>query len=228
MAQEAPEQNGTSRSALDAQYFIDDGGGVIGPVLGAKLKELIENGVVARRSNLNRVGAPNWTPILETEPFGRFFPAESGAAPAPYRFAGVWIRLAAYAIDELFSLAALFVVANIAVSLSAALFGFEATKAYLTEHEVVGDVIGLAVVLTYQGFFMSGAWQATPGKRICGLYVVRTDGARIDAAIAVLRYLCYFLSFLPLGAGFAMIFWTKERKALHDVICGTRVVYGRL
>jgi len=228
MAPEAPEQDGTSRSALEAQYFVDDGGGVIGPVLGTKLKELIENGVVARRSNVNRVGAPNWTPVLQTAPFGGFFPAELRPAPPERRFASAWIRLAAYVIDELFCLAALFVVAHILVSLSAALFGFEATKAYLVDHEVVGDVIGLVVVLAYQGFFMAGAWQATPGKRLCGLYVIRTDGARIDVAIAVLRYLCYFLSFLPFGAGFAMIFWTNERKALHDVLCGTRVVHGRL
>lgn len=229
MAEGAPEQAATSRSELEELYFVDDGRGAIGPILGEKLKELIENGAVSRRSSLNRVGAPNWTPILETEPFGRFFPPERrGAAPARYQFAGFWIRLAAYAIDELLCLAAVFVVANVVVSISAALVGFETTKAYLAGHEIVGDVIGLCIVLAYQGFFVSGAWQATPGKRICGLYVIRTDGARIDAAIAVLRYLCYFLSILPLGAGFAMIFWTHEHKALHDVVCATRVVHGRL
>jgi uncharacterized RDD family membrane protein YckC len=28
--------------------------------------------------------------------------------------------------------------------------------------------------------------------------------------------------------GFFMIGWTQEKKGLHDMICGTRVVYGKL
>jgi uncharacterized RDD family membrane protein YckC len=228
MAQEATDRDEISRSALEAQYFVDDGRGVIGPVLGVKLKELIENRAVARTSHVNRVGTPNWTPVLESAPFNQFFPTDLPAAAPAYQFAGFWIRLAAYAVDETLCLAAFLVVKLIVVLAGAALFGFEATKEYLIAHEAVDNVIALFVVLIYQGLFVSGAWQATPGKRLCGLYVIRSDGARLTAAVAVLRYLCYFLSFLPLGAGFVMIFWMRERKALHDVICGTRVVHGRL
>jgi uncharacterized RDD family membrane protein YckC len=228
MAQEATDRDEIFRSALEAQYFVDDGRGAIGPVLGEKLKELIEHRAVARTSRVNRVGTPSWTPILESEPFKRFFPTDPPTAAPAYRFAGFWIRLAAYAVDETLCLAAFLGVQLIVVLAGAAVFGFEATEQYLMAHEALDDVIGLFIVLAYQGFFLSGAWQATPGKRLCGLYVIRSDGTRLTAAIAALRYLCYFLSFLPLGAGFVMMFWTKEHKALHDIICGTRVVQGRL
>ena len=89
-------------------------------------------------------------------------------------------------------------------------------------------VIEFVPIIAYYAYFSAGPWQATPGKRICGIYVIRTNGARLDAPFGALRYLTYFLSALPLGLGFLMPLWTKERKALHDIICGTRVVYGRL
>ncbi len=37
--------------------------------------------------------------------------------------------------------------------------------------------------------------------------------------------LCYPLSALLLGLGFAIALVTPQRRALHDLIAGTRVVY---
>jgi len=212
--------------ALARQYFYDDGGGAIGPVLGGKLVELIENGVVARHARLNLVGAPGWVSILAVEPFASRFPAAPAEPPtAPrYAFASFWIRLGAYAIDQGFCLVATFVVANLLLTIAAAIWGFEASRDYVLDHSSVANAVGLLTVLLYQGYFLAGPWQATPGKRILGVYVIRADGARVDAAIAVLRYLC-FMILAPVG--FLTIFWSKERKALHDMVCGTRVVYGR-
>jgi hypothetical protein len=30
------------------------------------------------------------------------------------------------------------------------------------------------------------------------------------------------------GVGFLMIDWRKETKGLHDMVCATRAIYGRL
>jgi uncharacterized RDD family membrane protein YckC len=36
------------------------------------------------------------------------------------------------------------------------------------------------------------------------------------------------LSALPLGIGFFMIGWTDQKKGLHDIVCDTRVIHGKL
>ncbi|HYA79464.1 MAG TPA: RDD family protein [Methylocystis sp.] len=228
MSDEASDSRGAASAepALARQYFYDDGGGAIGPILGGKLKELIENGVVARHAHLNLVGAPGWVPILSVEPFASCFPpapAHAHAAPQ-YAFASFWVRLGAYAIDQGFCLAATFVMAYLLLAVAAAVWGFEASRDYVLDHSFVANAVGLLTVLAYQAHFLAGPWQATPGKRILGIYVIRADGGRIDSAIAVLRYLCFMIS-APVG--FLTMFWTSERKALHDIVCGTRVVYGR-
>lgn len=227
--------------ALEQLYYLHDGIGAIGPVTGAKLKEMIEHGAVARSSNVNLVGAPSWTPIEQTG-FFAFFKADSAenrAAPAvsvplsrarstPPRFAGFWIRLAAYVIDYVFTIALVGVAGFIFAIAAVSLVGADRTEAFLNNNVIVVNLIVTVIALGYYGYFCGGRWQATPGKRICGIYIIRTDGKRLDAPFAILRYFAYLISSLPLLFGFLMIFWTDENKALHDMILGTRVVHGKL
>ena len=109
---------------LERLYYLHDGMGVIGPIKGLKLKEMIESGAVGRGSNLNLVGAPNWTPIMEFAPFPRVFksgeagpdygaPRRPAAAPGPGNFASFWIPLGAHIIDNVLTLLLLTVAALI-------------------------------------------------------------------------------------------------------------------
>jgi uncharacterized RDD family membrane protein YckC len=82
----------------------------------------------------------------------------------------------------------------------------------------------LVVLGVFYIFFLS-LWQATPGKMICGLRVIRADGGRVTALLVLGRLLSYFISALPLGLGFFMIGWDDQKMGLHDRICDTRVVY---
>jgi uncharacterized RDD family membrane protein YckC len=233
-----PGQNPPSPDdPLERLYYLHDGMGVIGPIKGFKLKEMIESGAVGRGSNVNLVGAPNWTPLMEFAPFPDFFKSgEVGpdygqprlaAAPGPRNFASFWIRLGAHIIDNVLTLLLLTVVALIFSMVIVAIYGAGAEEWALANSTAIG-IVEFVPIIAYYAYFSAGSWQATPGKRICGIYVIRTNGERLDAPFGALRYLTYFLSALPLGLGFLMPLWTKERKALHDIICGTRVVYGRL
>ncbi len=65
----------------------------------------------------------------------------------------------------------------------------------------------------------------TLGMAIVGLRVVRTDGVRIGGRRAVIGTLALPLSFLFFGLGFIGILVQRERRALHDLIAGTVVVY---
>jgi uncharacterized RDD family membrane protein YckC len=53
------------------------------------------------------------------------------------------------------------------------------------------------------------------------------DGSDASGRRAVVRTLAFPLSFLLLGLGFAGILLGGQRRALHDVIAGTAVIYSR-
>ena len=62
------------------------------------------------------------------------------------------------------------------------------------------------------------------GRRI--ELIVRDDGGDVDGRRAIVRTLAFPLSFLLLGLGFLGILLGDQRRALHDVIAGTAVVYA--
>jgi uncharacterized RDD family membrane protein YckC len=100
--------------------------------------------------------------------------------------------------------------------------------------------------LAYYVYFTSGSWQATPGKRIMGIHVIRLDGRKLLPRDALERFLAYvipslpmYTSLLPEGiaplivlwlslAWFTPILFTAERIGYHDRLCGTRVVAGKV
>jgi uncharacterized RDD family membrane protein YckC len=55
--------------------------------------------------------------------------------------------------------------------------------------------------------------------------VLRDDGGDVSGRKAALRALAFPLSFLLLGLGFLGIVLGDRRRALHDVIAGTTVIY---
>ena len=68
-------------------------------------------------------------------------------------------------------------------------------------------------------------YRATPGKMLMDCQVVDAstfDNLRIGQA--VLRYVGYFLSLLPLGLGFLWILWDKRKRGFHDLLAHTVVI----
>lgn len=66
----------------------------------------------------------------------------------------------------------------------------------------------------------------TLGMAILGLQVVRTSGEDVDGWHAVVRALALPLSFLLLWFGIVLIVLRRDRRALHDLIGDTAVVYA--
>jgi len=83
-----------------------------------------------------------------------------------------------------------------------------------------------AIVISaiYNILFIAGNWQATPGKRFCGIRVVNADGTRLTLAQSAIRHAVSGISTLLFGLGFLTVWFTREKTALHDMICQTRVV----
>ncbi|MCV6638184.1 RDD family protein [Candidatus Albibeggiatoa sp. nov. NOAA] len=66
---------------------------------------------------------------------------------------------------------------------------------------------------------------ATPGKIVADCEIVHaTTGKPITLGQAVLRYLAYLISALPLGLGFLWILWDKRKQGWHDKIANTVVI----
>jgi uncharacterized RDD family membrane protein YckC len=76
----------------------------------------------------------------------------------------------------------------------------------------------------YHLAFEAAPRQATPGQRALGLRVVDDECARIGHGRALLRHLAGALSWLTLNIGHALVLLRPDRRALHDLVAGTRMV----
>ena len=96
------------------------------------------------------------------------------------------------------------------------------------------DLLARAFSLAYRlvvpaAYFvlMQGTEGWTLGKRLVGACIVRATGAE-DAPIGYLCALCRLaalcLSGLLLGLGFVAVAVRRDKRALHDLIAGTRVI----
>jgi uncharacterized RDD family membrane protein YckC len=57
--------------------------------------------------------------------------------------------------------------------------------------------------------------------------VVRSDGESLGWGISVGRYFMYLVSSIILSIGCIMAGFDNEKRALHDRVCDTRVIYKR-
>jgi uncharacterized RDD family membrane protein YckC len=146
--------------------------------------------------------------------------------------AGFWVRLAALMVDGMILGVAQLVL--IYAPLMAFLYNTGAFTAPDPQMALaaVGPIVGLAqiaAILMYVVYFVAltaGKHQGTYGKRSMGIYVRNRDGSRVGYGHSVVRFVGYIISWIPLGLGFLMAAFQKNKRALHDLIAGTEVAYG--
>ncbi|MFD2615762.1 RDD family protein [Terrilactibacillus laevilacticus] len=137
----------------------------------------------------------------------------------PTQTAGFWIRLAANIIDGI-------IVMVIDYLLGAFIFG----KSYLERDsgigtvQIFGDVVSLLyfvlIPIVWSGYL--------PGKRLCGIRIVKLDGQKPTIGTMLLRYivggLVYTVSFgICLIISIFMVAFREDKRAIHDFIAGTYV-----
>jgi uncharacterized RDD family membrane protein YckC len=90
---------------------------------------------------------------------------------------------------------------------------------------VMGVWIGLWWAYFALGWGLAGA---TPGKWMAGVAIVDHRERRpIGISRALLRLVAYCVSSVTCGAGHLLILLRRDRRALHDILAGTRVVVRR-
>ena len=129
-------------------------------------------------------------------------------APRP---AGFWIRLVAFAIDLLVVMAA------------QALLGVIAARRWGMDLQGAVVFFTLIFAVLYPTILHTLAGQ-TVGKLIMGARVVATDGELLPPGAAFLRALAHWGSLtFTLGLGHVLAGLRKDKRALHDLLAGSRV-----
>lgn len=91
-----------------------------------------------------------------------------------------------------------------------------------------GDVAVVAVFAVWEFVYFGYSWAAsgkTFGMALLGIRVVGEDGDAAGQLRGIVRALAFPLSFLLCGLGFTGILLGRQRRALHDVLAGTAVIY---
>jgi uncharacterized RDD family membrane protein YckC len=97
--------------------------------------------------------------------------------------------------------------------------------------EILRSVVAVLIVVVFVGVVLLydiGFWMLagqTPGKRLMGVRIVRTDGGRVRFGNAVRRLLGYLVSGI-LFLGYLWILFDNRRQGVHDKLAGTMVVYS--
>lgn len=147
---------------------------------------------------------------------------KEGVGPATQMvYGGFWIRFAARLIDGIILSVVNFII-SVPLKVQAAAARGQFSSGLLVA-QLYLILIGMAIGIAYETLFV-GKYAATPGKMVCSLKVVRPDGSALTYGQAFGRYLGTFVSTLTLGIGYLIAAFDEEKRALHDRICGTRVV----
>ena len=138
------------------------------------------------------------------------------------RSAGVATRLFAFLVD-LFTILLLFTVGGHIVSFVLSIVLGNDAQPF--EAQLASSIALLLWAFTYCAYLIS-AYGCTLGMALFGIQVVRRDGEPIDTRHAVVRVLAFPLSFVVFCIGFVLIVLRRDRRALHDLIASTAVIYA--
>ena len=144
------------------------------------------------------------------------------------KFAGFWLRAVAFVID-------FFIITVIAAP---AFYrpltnnvGSDATPEQILAFYRSGTPQVFALFLLFQliyalyhAAFEGSRWQATPGKRLLGLFVTDLNGKRPSFPRASARAFAKIISQFFLCAGYIAAAFTARKQALHDIIAGCLVL----
>jgi uncharacterized RDD family membrane protein YckC len=165
--------------------------------------------------------------------------ASGGAAGSPlgWRFGGFWIRFGARFIDGLvFTIPA-------AVLFAVVFFpNFIRAQGQARGTGPNAAFLGVGFSTFVVVFFLGGACyeilmlkyrSATLGKMACGLKVIRPDGRSLSWGVCIGRFFMWnvvtsgipYLNSIFLLATAIIVGVDDEKRALHDRVCDTRVIY---
>jgi len=126
-------------------------------------------------------------------------------------YAGFWRRVLATIIDSIILL----------LIFTLLLGPLYANAEYFSIEWLISN--GITILIT---IVLWVRYQGTPGKLLLGCRVVDAANLQtLDFKRALLRYFGYYVSMLPLFAGFLWVAIDKRKQGFHDKIAKTYVLY---
>jgi uncharacterized RDD family membrane protein YckC len=204
----------------------------------AELKNWIRDGRVAAMTKVWRSDLSFWSPADRYtelhEELARLNASVAAAADHALPPAGFWMRLAAFMIDFI-------LLTIIFLAVWTPIAGprhwqipepprtlTDASLQQYNEQLWMNNILPVfyAVFLLYS-VLLNGRFGATVGKMAIGAKITRPDGSPIGYTRALLRWLAARLSDFFFFSGYLLIALRGDKRALHDLLAGTKVVYKR-
>ena len=148
------------------------------------------------------------------------------------RYAGFFSRAAAYVLDRLICSSIAFLILMV-IDYVLGFFAFDQWIESLNQNSNFD--VALVLLLSTMGInllvsigYNLGFWVLsgqTPGKRVLGVRVMRSDGTRVGLGNALRRQIGYWISTI-LYLGFLWILFDNKRQGFHDKLAGTIVTYS--
>ena len=158
----------------------------------------------------------------------------AAASPLGWHYGGFWIRFGARVIDGLVLGVPLLILLALLIPTLIRTQG-DASNPAVAAFAAFGVIFFLCyfvVLICYEVLFLRYRG-ATPGKMACGLKVVRSDGSSLGWGASTGRFVMWnvvtsgipYLNFILMLISGIMTGTDGEKRALHDRVCDTRVVY---
>jgi len=161
----------------------------------------------------------------------------AGVSPLAWRYGGFWIRFGARFIDGvIFTVPLIFLAVFIPNLIRAARQAGNPASAPNPAFAAFGVITFVLVFFLAGGCYeilMLKYRSATLGKMACGLKVVRSDGRSLSWGVCFGRFFMWniltnsipYLNFVLMLVSSIMLGVDDEKRALHDRVCDTRVIY---
>jgi uncharacterized RDD family membrane protein YckC len=223
---------------MDVEYKIIGGDGVeYGPATLDELKAWITDGRVAGMTRVWRSDLAAWAAADRyTELRPDLARLHASAVAQNVRPCGFWARLAAYILDR-FILGAIFVAVWTPIAAprhwTVPEFPQDASAASIQHFREEASVwMDHALPIFYPIFILYdvllvGSCGATLGKLAIGARITLLNGSPIGYGRALLRWFAARLSEFCFFFGYLMVLTNPEKRALHDWLAGTKVVYTK-
>lgn len=175
--------------------------------------------------------AGNWV-CAECKPaFLSRLMAGTASASSRWRYGGVWIRFGARLIDSFVLVVPILILAALLIPNLVRMRGQTVGPAFVGFFLTFFVLFFLAV--TSYEVAMLRYWGATVGKMACGLKVVRSDGRSLGWGVSFGRFFMWnivtngipYLNFVLTLISSIMAGVDEQKRALHDRVCDTRVIY---
>jgi uncharacterized RDD family membrane protein YckC len=219
---------------MEEEYKIIGGDGAeYGPASLDELKTWIGDGRVAGSTQVWRSDVAHWTPAARyaelQQALARLQASVSPAAVnRTLRAAGFWTRLGAYVLDR-FVLAMFFRMIcqwrHWELPVVPQVWNQENLTQFLDKAWQLLPYLILLTVL--YDVILNGSFGATLGKMVVGAKITGSDGSPLGYGRALLRSLAARFVEAAFYVGYLPILVRSDKRGLHDLLAGTRVVLQR-